>query len=73
MPTTPAPAPPAAGPPPDRAEAVTIRSYRPATGRPGATGTPLTILMLVTTIPAVLAAAMLRPRSRSTAGRRGRG
>ncbi|MFH8929650.1 hypothetical protein ACH4D4_21595 [Streptomyces pristinaespiralis] len=69
-----APAPPAAAPaPPARAEAVAIRTYRPSTGGlEPADGTPLTILMLVTTTPAVLAAALLRPRSQSAANRRGR-
>ncbi|MGN9791769.1 hypothetical protein ACWGH4_24530 [Streptomyces sp. NPDC054847] len=50
-----------------------IRTYRPASGGvEPADGTPLTILMLVTTTPAVLAAALLRPRSQSAANRRGR-
>ncbi|MGW0773087.1 hypothetical protein ACWD01_05410 [Streptomyces sp. NPDC002835] len=70
-PEQPAPAPPAAAPPPERVEAVAIRTYRPTTRAPERTGTPLTVLMLVTTIPAVLAAALLRPRSQSAA-RRGR-
>ncbi|MER6614591.1 hypothetical protein ACWGJT_18340 [Streptomyces xantholiticus] len=51
---------------------VAIRTYRPSAGSPERSGTPLTVLMLVTTTPAVLAAAMLRPRSQSAAGRRGR-
>ncbi|MEU1276813.1 hypothetical protein [Streptomyces sp. NPDC005805] len=50
---------------------MTIRTYRPAAGAPERPGTPLTVLMLVTTTPAVLAAALLRPRSQSAA-RRGR-
>ncbi|MBM9620378.1 hypothetical protein [Streptomyces zhihengii] len=52
-------------------EAVAIHTYRPATKGPEPSGTPLTVLMLVTTTPAVLAAALLRPRSQSSA-RRGR-
>ncbi|MBT2370258.1 hypothetical protein J7E88_34550 [Streptomyces sp. ISL-10] len=70
-PAPPEPPEPPAAAPPQRAEAVVIRTYRPASQGPEDTGTPLTVLMLVTTIPAVLAAAMLRPRSGSAA-RRGR-
>lgn len=78
-PSSPAPpAPPAPPPPPDEpppaaapptARAVAVRPYRPASRGPEADGTPLTVLMLVTTVPAVLAAAMLRPRSTSAARR----
>ncbi len=62
--------PPAAAPPPEAAP-VAIRRHRPAGQGPEADGTPLTVLMLVTTTPAVLAAALLRPRAHSAA-RRGR-
>ncbi|MFF3322404.1 hypothetical protein [Streptomyces sp. NPDC002889] len=48
-----------------------MRTYRPAKGKPKAAGMPLVVLMLVTTTPAVLAAALLRPRSQSAASRRG--
>ncbi|MFI1394354.1 hypothetical protein [Streptomyces sp. NPDC020681] len=56
-----------AGPP---AAPRAVRNYRPAPGRRDDGGTPLTILMLVTSVPAVLAAAMLRPRSGSASSRR---
>ncbi|WP_432063679.1 hypothetical protein [Streptomyces sp. C10-9-1] len=67
----PAPAPPPAAAPPPEAAPVVIRRHRPAGQGPEADGTPLTVLMLVTTTPAVLAAALLRPRAHSAA-RRGR-
>ncbi|WP_432248661.1 hypothetical protein ACRAR1_14270 [Streptomyces sanyensis] len=67
----PAPAPPPAAAPPPEAAPVAIRRHRPAGQGPEADGTPLTVLMLVTTTPAVLAAALLRPRAHSAA-RRGR-
>ncbi|MBT2392513.1 MULTISPECIES: hypothetical protein [Streptomyces] len=58
-----------ADPGPERRHVVAVRNYRRATGKPKDEGTPLVVLMLVTTTPAVLAAALLRPRSRSAAGR----
>ncbi|MFJ3931991.1 hypothetical protein [Streptomyces sp. NPDC090029] len=64
-------APPPAAAPPSEAVPVAIRRHRPAGQGPEADGTPLTVLMLVTTTPAVLAAALLRPRAHSAA-RRGR-
>ncbi|MEV6398529.1 hypothetical protein AB0M39_27775 [Streptomyces sp. NPDC051907] len=63
--------PPAPGPKPSAV--LGVRNYRPAQSRKPRGGTSLVTLMLVTTTPAVLAAAMLRPRSQSTASRRGRG
>ncbi|MCQ6552282.1 hypothetical protein NPS70_03575 [Streptomyces sp. C10-9-1] len=70
-PPAPPPAPPPAAAPPPEAVPVAIRRHRPAGQGPEAEGTPLTVLMLVTTTPAVLAAALLRPRAHSAA-RRGR-
>ncbi|MEV6787848.1 hypothetical protein [Streptomyces sp. NPDC051098] len=40
---------------------MTVRNHRPLPGRPQREGMPLVVLVLVTTTPAVLAAALLRP------------
>ncbi|MET7935464.1 hypothetical protein [Streptomyces sp. NPDC005322] len=48
-----------------------MRAYHPPTGQKPDTGTSLVTFTLLLTAPAVLAAAALRPRSRS-AGRGGR-
>ncbi|MEU0986094.1 MULTISPECIES: hypothetical protein [unclassified Streptomyces] len=39
-----------------------MRKYRPIPGKRKSDGLPLVVIMLTTTTPAVLAAAMLRPR-----------
>ncbi|NUK12597.1 hypothetical protein HRW18_32420 [Streptomyces lunaelactis] len=62
--------PPEAAPAPTRAHVYAVHNYRPAAGKPDVAGMPLVVLMLVTTTPAVLAAALLRPRSRSAASGR---
>ncbi|MEU5978249.1 hypothetical protein [Streptomyces sp. NPDC047315] len=39
-----------------------VRAHRPLPAKPQRDGLPLVVLMLVTTTPAVLAAALLKPR-----------
>ncbi|MGW6458453.1 hypothetical protein ACWF94_21480 [Streptomyces sp. NPDC055078] len=64
-PVRPAPAPPAAAPPPPVRPvpvAKPVRAYHPLPAKRKTGGMPLVVLMLTMTTPAVLAAAILRPR-----------
>ncbi|MFI1014376.1 hypothetical protein [Streptomyces sp. NPDC020965] len=56
------PAPPPAAAPPVSPTVYPVPAYRPLSARREADGTPLVVLMLVTTTPAVFAAVLLRPR-----------
>ncbi|MEU1373777.1 hypothetical protein ABZ442_08945 [Streptomyces triculaminicus] len=68
MPPSPSPTPPRASSPPVRVRALP-RTYRQSVSEPAVRGTSVVTFTLMLTAPAVLTAALLRPRG---SGRRGR-